>query len=110
MINSQGSNNFYSFFEKPSIFEILRFLEENGWTSRKSGLDEFELSDFFSELELYPTEGGALLNGHLTNGKEKYFEMVKLFERSGANFRAELYDESKSLLLSHNYLTGNDRR
>lgn len=100
------TNNFYSFFEDISTIEIFNLLEKNGWTSRKSGANEFEFSDALSELELYPTEDGALLNGRLAKAPDKYSEITKIFRDAGAKFSAELYDESNTLLTSDNNLKG----
>lgn len=105
MKNLPDTNNYYSVFENHSVDEISNLLIKFGWKGNKSAWDNCILTKNLSEMELYRSKDGVLLNGRLVDGLATYKELVKFFKDEGTRFSAELYDDNKNLITRDDFLT-----
>ena len=92
-------NNFYASFGIVPLLSIVRLFENQGWTIRKAGWTEWEMTNPWSELHLESGNQGVLLNGAVAFRPDTIDSLNYLLDRVGAAYQYEFYDDQKNLLL-----------
>ena len=92
-------NNFYARLSNIPKTTIIDVFEKNGWSVRKSGWSDFELSNSWTELILEETEGELLLNGRVAFHKNNLILIDCIFDSLGGSYIYEFYNKDKELLI-----------
>lgn len=91
-------SNFYaSFYDIPPLL-IISFFEGQGWSIRKAGWTQWEMTNAWAELHLEPDNQGVLLNGRVVFHPANITVLDQLLNKVGS-YQYEFYDAEKKLLL-----------
>ena len=100
--NLPEASNFYLSFSGVKQIEVRDFFTKNGWSWRKTGWEDYELSNGWSELILHGKEEFPLLSGAVVYNEGNVKVIDQLISSLNAAYVYEFYDDDQNVLLEKN--------